>query len=178
MVLHQGRCLASCPSGSYETDDNQCFPCDPACSTCHGPGEDHCVTCSPHRSQSANGTCVQQCPSGTWSSSGRIKQCLPCPPGCADCTLKGDGFGLECGACHSEWMLDRSSRLCINPAINQCHKGSEYYVDGSCYPCHGSCAGCVGPSSGQCTRCGLESVMHSGSCLSSSCPEATFIESG
>lgn len=124
-VLHAGKCLSSCQEGFYETDDYACAPCNEACSTCRGPHEDHCVTCAPSFSEHG-GACVGQCPPGFWSdaSLGR-RQCLPCPPGCQDCVINEDGYGLVCTQCLDQWELDTSTSLCLNPSVNLCSEGNH-----------------------------------------------------
>lgn len=53
--LSDGRCV--CPSDSYD-DGESCQTCDGVCSTCFGPGEDKCLTCSGDLIQLENGTCI------------------------------------------------------------------------------------------------------------------------
>ncbi len=131
-VLHDGQCLASCSPGSYETDDYGCAPCHAACATCRGPSSDQCVTCAENRVEH-DGKCLDQCPIQYWNESVR-KQCLPCPPGCDTCHLQDSGYGLVCTRCSPNWVLDASTRQCLNPSINSCPEGKLFETSVSPLP--------------------------------------------
>lgn len=67
LFLHEGECKASCPSGFFGDRDNQeCKPCDSACSSCAGPSPSQCMSCSQggFRLGAPVGTCVASCPEG------------------------------------------------------------------------------------------------------------------
>ena len=122
LVLKNGRCLASCQSGLYETDDYGCDACHPACATCRGPHADHCVTCAAGYADH-QGQCVDQCPSRYWMDL-TGKQCLSCPPGCETCRLDDSSYGLVCQECSPSWQLDASTLQCLSPSTNICSDGS------------------------------------------------------
>lgn len=50
ILLSEGKCVSSCPDGSYGDDDtNDCEECHPSCRTCRGPDEDDCLSCAEGR---------------------------------------------------------------------------------------------------------------------------------
>lgn len=49
-------CVEECPAGTYAEHD-VCWPCDPVCLTCTGPGAASCSTCSPD-ARTVNGQCL------------------------------------------------------------------------------------------------------------------------
>lgn len=94
-ALSNGKCLESCPSGSFLSpqDNLTCTACDSSCGTCTGSST-FCLRCSSNQ-LAAGGKCVSTCPSNTFSSSGL---CLSCHADCASCS--GSTFN-QCLSCPS-----------------------------------------------------------------------------
>ncbi|XP_028305853.1 proprotein convertase subtilisin/kexin type 5 [Gouania willdenowi] len=137
-----------CPPRTY-LHDNQftCMGCHPHCYSCEGPGRDECQACAvPKYLQ--NGTCVSECPSGTYTSrqeaSGReLGFCLPCDHVCSTCS---GASPRDCVTCSTGYL--RLLHLCV------AHCPTGYYREGShCQKCDPSCELCTGSGPESCRFC-------------------------
>lgn len=66
-LLLNGACKAVCPKGYFEDlDKGICVNCHSTCATCSGPLSDDCETCSALNPKLYEGTCLEECPAGTY----------------------------------------------------------------------------------------------------------------
>lgn len=66
-LLLNGECKAVCPKGYFEDlDQGVCVNCHATCGTCSGPLSDDCETCAPLTPKLYEGTCLEECPAGTY----------------------------------------------------------------------------------------------------------------
>ncbi|KAM4616687.1 extracellular matrix organizing protein FRAS1 [Polymixia lowei] len=154
------RCLASCPSGSYQHDHTHCRRCHESCSECSGPGQQECVSCSDPAALLKDGVCVPDCGSGYYAQRG---VCNACDPSCDTCYPDNP----KCMSCPP------GSALHHGRCISQCP--DHYYLDNHnrCRACHSSCASCWGPSVTQCTLCPGGLSLHQGQCVEA-CGEGLY----
>lgn len=183
--LSNGKCVDSCPSGTFVSpqDNMTCqrmalysthlpyhqltsllFPaCDSTCSTCSGSST-FCLTCSSQNQLAFNGKCfaASSCPKSTFASPS-TSSCISCHPDCSDCS--GSSFN-KCTACPPERPVLSNGRCMPTCAKNE-------YWDASaneCKSCDSSCGSCSGPGSSSCLSCSNanDRVLRSGSCVASS----------
>ena len=135
-----------------------CYNCSELCDPnrmCSGPEPTQCGACR-FFYNILNGSCVEQCPVGTYSN--ESNDCLPCDN---QCTLEGGCFGpsaAECFSCSnvnvSASLLGGFSSESSNVCLERCP--SEFYLDSTtsiCRPCSPACVGCTGPTPYDCTAC-------------------------
>ena len=169
LVLSQGQCVNSCPSGTFlDPTDNTCKQCDASCSSCSG-SSNFCLTCA-NSQLASSGSCVASCPSNTFSSSG---VCITCHPDCATCS--GGAFN-QCSSCPSNRPVLTNGRCLPTCAQNQ-------YFDkttSTCQACDSSCSSCSGPGPASCLACGDSNneVLKGGSCVNASCKSSTSVVPG
>ncbi|KII89391.1 hypothetical protein PLICRDRAFT_53827 [Plicaturopsis crispa FD-325 SS-3] len=168
-VLSQGKCVESCPSGTFlsPTDNLTCTACDSSCGTCVGDAK-FCLTCA-NNQLASQGSCVASCPSNTFSSSG---QCVPCHPDCATCS--GSAFN-QCSSCTSTRPVLTSGR-CL-PTCSQ----TQFFdkTSSSCQSCDSSCSSCSGSGPSNCLACSSSSqVLKGGSCVSANCNGTSSVVPG
>lgn len=157
--------------------DGQCFPCHGTCLQCSGPSSSQCTACM--NSTLHLGSCVDQCPQGTFAERGALDYCRPCPQSCAQCdslehcTECLGVLHLQDGQCRASCDDGYSFRFSTFWfAFDTCF--SRYYSDrGVCVRCHGSCAACSGPLATDCTRCATGFTYLQQHCLSQ-CPLGHF----
>jgi hypothetical protein len=87
-----GTCTSTCPSGQVlvgvctELTNPICLPCHFSCGACTGLTAAECTTCaSGYVRNSANTSCVAQCPLGEYRDD-TTKKCSACNTNCASCT--------------------------------------------------------------------------------------------
>ena len=151
-------CSKSCHRKFYkDRKTNICKPCHYSCTSCFGPDENQCLTCS-DKLQFHNNTCVWQCPSGWYKTFGQ--QCSQCSPRCKKCLYKYD----LCTHCHHDKVWHDFK--CYN------HCGSSMFNDSSnrCYKCHDSCHACHGTAPNECTSCKASMTLFNGMCLQGCLP--------
>ncbi|KAM7415601.1 hypothetical protein PAMA_017903 [Pampus argenteus] len=157
-----GRCLASCPPGSYQHDYTRCRRCHESCSGCSGPSQQECVSCSDPAALLKGGECVPDCGAGFFSQEG---VCYACDSSCASCFPDNP----RCMSCMPGTSLHHGK------CISQCP--AQHYQDKHhrCRACHSSCASCWGPSVSQCTLCAGGLLLHQGQCVEA-CGEGLYAQ--
>ncbi|KAI8974261.1 hypothetical protein BD414DRAFT_424620 [Trametes punicea] len=168
-VLSQGKCIESCPSGTFLSpqDNVTCTACDSSCSTCAGSST-FCLTCA-NNQLASDGKCVASCPSNSFSSSG---QCITCHPDCATCT--GSSFN-QCSSCPPDRPVLTNGRC-----LPTCSK-SQYFdkTSSSCQSCDASCSSCSGAGPSNCLACSSSSqVLRGGTCVAANCNGTSSVVSG
>ncbi|KAJ7863805.1 TNFR/NGFR cysteine-rich region family protein [Mycena olivaceomarginata] len=166
--LSQGKCVESCPTGTFVAADKlTCTACDSSCTTCTGSST-FCLTCASNQLASS-GKCVATCPSNTFSASG---SCLPCHADCATCT--GASFN-QCTSCPAARPVPTNGRC-----LSTCPKSAFFDpTAAACIPCDASCSSCSGAGPGQCLACaGADSVLRAGTCVAAQCTHATRVVPG
>lgn len=158
-----GRCLSSCPRGSYaNTQTATCDTCNVACKTCFGPHHDHCTTCPDDRWFYGD-RCVRVCPDTHYGDE-EMKECLPCSANCNTCV----DTPTNCKSCVSKQVLD-SNFKCV--AGIPCQNSNDSMCNSIC---HGSCNTCSGPKAEDCLSCPPERRLLVGQCTLESCPVSYF----
>ncbi|KAI0355123.1 hypothetical protein OH77DRAFT_345436 [Trametes cingulata] len=168
-VLSQGKCVDSCPSGTFldPKDNVTCTACDSSCSSCAGSAT-FCLTCA-NNQLASNGKCVASCPSNTFSSSG---QCITCHPDCATCS--GSSFN-QCSSCPADRPVLTNGRC-----LPTCSK-SQYFdkTSSSCQSCDASCSSCSGAGPGNCLACSNSNhILRGGTCAPATCSGGSSVVSG
>uniref|UniRef100_A0A3Q1CIX6 VWFC domain-containing protein n=1 Tax=Amphiprion ocellaris TaxID=80972 RepID=A0A3Q1CIX6_AMPOC len=155
-----GRCLASCPGGSYQHDQTRCRRCHPSCSDCRGPTQQDCISCSDPVALLKDGVCVPDCGAGFYSQDGI---CYGCDSSCASCFPDNP----KCMSCPPGTALHHGK------CVTQCP--AQHYLDGHhrCRACHSSCPSCWGPSVSQCSSCPAGLLLHQGQCVEA-CGEGLY----
>ncbi|EKM56090.1 uncharacterized protein PHACADRAFT_257156 [Phanerochaete carnosa HHB-10118-sp] len=169
LVLSQGQCVESCPSGTFLSpqDNLTCTTCDSSCTTC-ASSSTFCLTCA-NNQLASGGKCVSSCPSNTFSSSG---SCVPCHPDCASCS--GSAFN-QCSSCSSELPVLTNGRC-----LPTCSQGQFFdTTSSSCQSCDSSCSSCSGAGPSNCLACSSSSqVLQSGSCVPITCQGSNSVVPG
>ncbi|XP_064168245.1 proprotein convertase subtilisin/kexin type 5 [Anguilla rostrata] len=137
-----------CPPRTFlQQNQFTCRSCHGHCQSCDGPGASDCLTCATPRFLH-NGSCVSQCPAGSFSSSEQadgveLGICSPCDPICASCNGASPKDCLTCSPGHLQLL-----NLCLS------HCPTGYYAEGSrCERCDRSCELCSGPGPESCLAC-------------------------
>ena len=145
-----------------------CYNCSDLCDPnrmCSGPEPTQCGACR-FFYNTLNGTCVEECPVGTYSN--ESNNCLPCDN---QCTPEGGCFGpsaAECSSCSnvhvSANLIDEFSTGSHDVCLERCP--SLFYLDSdssTCLPCSAACAmSCMGPSPFDCAACLNNSFIENG----------------
>ncbi|KAL4493947.1 hypothetical protein ABPG72_021964 [Tetrahymena utriculariae] len=187
-------CVTTCPNGTYKnTTNNKCSPCDPTCTTCNGPSNSQCLSCTlPKYYQSSTGQCVDNCnlnyktnclscsgsqfldsatnscvttcPNGTYQNLSN-NQCSPCDPTCTTCNGPTSSQCLTC-------TLPKYFQLTSGQCVNNCN--TNQYQDNSsvtCQNCNSNCASCSGGAQNNCLSCSgsLFLDLNTNTCVSN-CP--------
>lgn len=156
LLLYQNKCVASCPSSTYETEDYTCAPCHSSCATCRGSNSSQCITCAEglfwHE-----GRCTKDCPAHHYADPYQ-RECLECPPGCSECNK------TTCISCLDDWQVNNKGR-CVPEGSDKC--GIDQYLDGGiCKPCHSTCESCDGPTEHACLSCANPFLLQGTTCVS------------
>ncbi|KAJ7512376.1 TNFR/NGFR cysteine-rich region family protein [Mycena galericulata] len=167
--LSNGACVASCPSGTFVSpqDNLTCTACDSSCTTCTGSAT-FCLTCASNQLAAA-GKCVATCPSNTFSSTG---SCLTCHPDCASCS--GASFN-QCSSCSSSRPVLTNGRC-----LPTCSK-TQFFdpTSPTCLPCDSSCSSCSGSGPSQCLACASDAqVLRAGTCVAAACQQSSSVVPG
>ncbi|KAF7323850.1 Growth factor receptor domain-containing protein [Mycena kentingensis (nom. inval.)] len=113
----------------------------------------------------SNGTCVPQCPSGTFVSPDDNFTCTLCDSSCTTCT----GSSTFCLSC-------ASNQLAANGKCVPSCPSNTFSASGSCVGCHSDCASCTGSAFNQCSSCPpSRPVLTNGRCLST-CSKNQFFD--
>jgi hypothetical protein len=172
-MVHESRCVARCPAGSFATVDKLCLRCHRDCVTCYGPGKRHCVACRSRGDVRAvvdvskGGACVARCSKGYVAANATA--CVECPPHCDAC--RDDG--VTCDACAQNFVLSADKRC-----VAACPEGQfADAASGACMQCHPTCTTCVGPRPSQCGLCRDAMFYYERSCVDK-CPNGFFADPG
>ena len=189
-------CVNICPAGWWgDLTSNTCKPCYQAplatdfvqsCYMCAGPSSTDCTGCfSGSFLYSANGSCLQSCPTiGFWgdSSSHTCTACYeytaasPTDNTCVSCYGSNP---TNCLSCNSTTFLDQTTNTCTF----NCPTG--YYGDTAtniCKSCYSSdtdimkaCKTCSGPNQNNCLSCSSPNYYYptNDTCLAS-CPDGWY----
>ena len=97
-LVFQGTCTATCPSGSYESNNAACLACDPSCTTCSSGGSTHCTSCTGLDTFLSGSSCVaaSNCPAVTYADA-PSSTCIACSSACTSCANNA----TTCTACAS-----------------------------------------------------------------------------
>ena len=164
--------LKACVCFNVVAPGQDCYTCDPSCSTCDGQQASQCVTCFDRfylavidDDDDVDGTC-ESCDSSCLTCSGPSDQeCLSCDP----------GLFLFNGTCAS---CDPSCLTCDGPSPNECLTcGFHLYLtsDNSCNSCDDSCGECTGPSENQCETCNDPNYLYNNNTCIASCDSPFLI---
>ena len=185
--LYAGRCIESCPDGTWANSKRECVSCDTSCKTCDGPGSLSCRSCLPHKCTASVcpphykplkevSSCRSRCSSGRYQE-GNV--CLACDSACRECkgptasqcidpTPQTPFTSTDCGDGAS-----RKHGLCELV----CEPFTFLDMVGGCSRCDLTCARCTGPSPTQCLKChpllADSAALHDGVCLRN-CPVSMF----
>ncbi|KAG7094422.1 hypothetical protein E1B28_008022 [Marasmius oreades] len=170
--LHDGKCIASCPQGTFvdPKDNITCTACDSSCSTCVG-SPTFCLSCSSTSSlASPDGTCVSTCPPNTFQNP-TTRRCTSCHPDCQSCS--GSSFD-QCSSCPRERPVLVNGRC-----LPTCSK-TEFFDGVRCQPCDSTCASCSAAGPDKCLSCSSSAsqVVKGGRCVDAGCTNSTSVVSG
>ena len=171
--LVNGRCLPSCPTGSYASNDSACQPCMSPCSQCVSSTQ--CSSCQTGYYLTPFQTCVTNC-SSLQNTGSQIfaywlnpstSACEPCSSSCISCSSS-----TSCTQCVSPYHLYLFS------CIFDCPSSTFYNANNNtCTPCtKTNCQTCI--SSIQCTVCiPGTAYLFNGDCVTS-CPSGYVVQNG
>ena len=162
-----------------------CYNCSELCDPnrqCSGPEPSQCGACR-FFYNTLNGTCVEECPVGTYSN--ESSSCLPCD---SQCTLEDGCTGpsaAECVRCSnvrvSANLIGELSSTPGDICLERCPTTEGLYLDSdtrTCLSCANSCAtNCTGPSPFECIACRNNSFVYpdgSRKCVSECNPDPTM----
>ncbi|KAL4452986.1 hypothetical protein ABPG73_011067 [Tetrahymena malaccensis] len=179
-LLYQGKCVASCPSGTIY-NQSQCIPCGGNCVVCQN--QSFCSQCDKDYVMS-DGICVLNCPINTTKvqlQSGQyVCQGLQCNvPNCKSCS----NSSKICTQCNPGYHLiyqTDGAVVCVQDSNTNCPETNMYYdsVNKICKYCNPECQTCSGGTNLDCITCSntygnlyLDKVNNK--CVSS-CPDGTY----
>ncbi|KAJ7056178.1 TNFR/NGFR cysteine-rich region family protein [Mycena amicta] len=153
-----------CQGTSLIANNNkvECDSCGSKCTSCKIPNFDSASTVNQLQCTGcvtgfflSNGTCVPQCPSGTFVSPQDNLTCTACDSSCMTCT----GSSTFCLSCASNQLA--SGGKCVPTCPS-----NTFSASGSCLSCHSDCASCTGSAFNQCSSCpASRPVLTNGRCL-------------
>lgn len=188
-VLSAGKCVASCPSGTFLGPDNltcsglyfiivflfffapctdsMILACDSSCTSCLGDSK-FCLTCA-NGLLASGGKCIATCPTATFTSSGT---CTACHSDCATCS--GPSF-TQCSSCSSARPVLTGGRCLATCAANQFFDRTS----SSCLSCDPSCSSCSASGSSSCLACSsANTTLSAGTCVPAGCPNQQGVVPG
>jgi len=152
--LFKGKCLTSCPEGTFSNKNNKCKPC----------GIDNCSKCSEGKTCTRclngyvllNNKCVPEpCPAG-YVVNTVTNSCVPCHvSNCLTCPLNDLKI---CTRCVSPFFL-LNNNLCVSNCPNGFYKDN---TSQTCLPCSSNCKSCQ--NSSNCHGCDNNYFLLSGKC--------------
>jgi len=126
--LHEGACLAVCPTSYYAASDgSSCESCSASCATCSGGSDSDCLTCPVATPHLEGGACV--CKSGYLSTETSCTQINECETGehdCYDADYCTDLAGSFSCACPPGFTGDGVTCTDVNECLDGTHQCSEY----------------------------------------------------
>ncbi|ENN73786.1 hypothetical protein YQE_09613, partial [Dendroctonus ponderosae] len=165
LLLYQNKCLASCPTNTFETDDYRCAPCHESCETCTGSNSSQCIRCPSGRFW-YEGRCIGECPAHHFADYNQ-RECIECPPGCSECNAS------TCISCLDDWKVNIKGR-CQTQTSDKCDV-DQYYDNGMCKQCHSTCDSCDGPTERACLSCASPLILQGTKCVGR-CDDAYYHE--
>jgi hypothetical protein len=108
----QGKCVNSCPTGTYRSTNMTCMPCHPDCNTCSGGEIGQCTSCKSQLPVLLKGRCLLACSSSQYYDG--ASSCQDCDPSCSSCVGPGPGNCLTCS--NSEQEL--AGGYCVDSPCN------------------------------------------------------------
>ena len=121
-----------------------CLPCHASCKTCNGTSISQCLTCSPDRALSADGTCHKLCPINFYYDF-TLDSCNVCNADCAECSGQSE---FDCLACSPGKFLLSSGKCAA-----ECPPRTFIINGNQCSPCHSTCQSCTASSPTSCLQC-------------------------
>ena len=109
----------------YNFTNNNCKTCSSSfsnyCQQCTNSG---CVVCATPYYR-FNKTCTLSCPIGTYAADHYLKQCLPCPNNCYNCSSPN-----TCFSCKNNFKLYK--RFCTNKCLDRYYYNPDNRTCQSC----------------------------------------------
>ncbi|EAR88128.2 zinc finger lsd1 subclass family protein (macronuclear) [Tetrahymena thermophila SB210] len=165
-------CVTTCPNGTYlNASINQCTPCDPTCTTCNGPSNTQCMSCTlPKYYQQTSGQCVITCNINQYQDSSSAT-CINCNSSCASCSGGGQN---NCLSCSGSLFLDLNTNTCVSNCPLSYYQNS---LNNQCSKCNSSCSTCNGGQINNCLSCNLPLLfdLASNTCTSS-CSNGQYMD--
>ncbi|XP_031505761.1 uncharacterized protein LOC116268094 [Nymphaea colorata] len=172
-------CGANCPFGQYAADANNCDVCDSNCATCSDAST--CTSCGLLNGVQSylhsDNACHTSCPGATYAKvSNGAYLCVPCPSGCALCSL--NVATVQCSKCQavSSTSFYYSNNDCIQTCPDGTYGGNDGSGDPTCLPCDSPCATCSGSGSSACLTCSTDRLIY-GTNTCGSCASGTYADS-
>ncbi|EGD83541.1 laminin alpha 5 chain [Salpingoeca rosetta] len=192
-VVADGRCVSSCPNGTY-LQDSTCWPCSEQCSGgCRGPGAADCISCA--GVLGSDGVCRNEC--FAWEYADEDGICRPChslcstvvqgcsgpsPDDCTECAgvlvpTSALQTGQENNGSTSTSTASTGTTVTSASTTTACRAACPhgFFADAdtsTCTPCHDACDGCTGPDASDCAACAT--ARYGGVCVLE-CPTSTFL---
>ncbi|KAF7291999.1 Growth factor receptor domain-containing protein [Mycena indigotica] len=162
-----------CQGTSLIANNNkaECDSCGSKCTSCKIPNFNSASTVNQLQCTGcitgfvlSNGTCVPECPAGTFLSPQDNLTCTACDSSCATCSGSSN-FCLSCG----------SNQLASDGKCVASCPSNTFSASGSCISCHSDCATCSGSAFNQCASCPpSRPVLANGRCLPTCSKNAFF----
>jgi len=150
LAQYQGKCLNTCPDGTYKSRNGNCKPCALQCKTCVGPQNGNCITCAANLLMN-NGKCVNTCPDNM--APNKSGQCVKCDQHCDVCRDP-----TTCSKCSANFFL-KDGKCVQNCGLGFFHS----YTPNICNVCATGCAECQGAK--KCTVCESGFFLKNGVCV-------------
>ncbi|KAJ3810962.1 growth factor receptor domain-containing protein [Lentinula aff. lateritia] len=177
-----GSCITADSNGVCEgtgliADNNkkECDTCGAKCTSCGISGfttastvnQLQCTGCLPG-SFLSNGSCVSNCPAGTFISSQDNTTCSVCDSSCSTCA----GSSTFCLTCANGELASNGQCVSTCPANTVAANSTK-----TCLNCHPDCVSCSGTAFNQCLSCPPDRpVLNEGRCLPV-CGKSQFFDS-
>ncbi|KAL4482623.1 hypothetical protein ABPG73_021283 [Tetrahymena malaccensis] len=183
--LSGNQCVETCPDKFYgEYNGNKCAPCNTNCSTCKGPTDANCLSCSSGKLyQPDNNTCGSGCKTSQYING---TNCTPCDKTCSTCS---GGTAKDCKSCSVGYFYQNQ---CLTQCPDQCNTNQFLDTDGVCKSncppgkwtntttkkcelCDSNCKSCDVTSKSNCTSCNSPQFLDKTSSLCvNTCPSKYF----
>ncbi|KAJ7868613.1 hypothetical protein B0H14DRAFT_3084065 [Mycena olivaceomarginata] len=98
-LASSGKCVPTCPSNTFSASGS-CLPCHADCATCTGASFNQCTSCPAARPVPTNGRCLSTCPKSAFFDP-TAAACTPCDASCSSCSGAGPSQCLACAGADS-----------------------------------------------------------------------------
>lgn len=120
LALHQGRCVVSCPAGSYTASRPGhhvplCLACHSTCKTCSGASKKECLDCTDGMILKDSRCIVPPTCYSKQYYQPTAKECQPCDSSCATCTGPAPSECLTCVAPLHYFLFNHTCVVCCSP---------------------------------------------------------------